>query len=321
LVTCSTCGKQNKDHFKFCLGCGGELPRQRPLGPPPEGGALGRDHIPIDGEGTMVGAGVPRRPAEPPRRGLCPACGHVNAPTNRFCAHCGQRLLSDLPRKPSASSPRVVLPNTPAMLVALNPDGSEAGSFPLPAGSTPLGRQSGGLFAADGYLSPRHATFTPDAQGVRVCDERSLNGVFRRLAPDKPSPVPPGGVIRLGQQLLRFEAFPGSPREGEVAVLGAPIEGLAGRLIAIVGRRSTGAAYTIPLRGLSIGRERGDVQFPEDGYVSGLHCRLTARDGEVLLTDLHSSNGTFLRLEREELIADGETLLMGQQLYRIQLTR
>ena len=27
MITCSKCGKENQDHYKFCLGCGAELPR------------------------------------------------------------------------------------------------------------------------------------------------------------------------------------------------------------------------------------------------------------------------------------------------------
>ncbi|MEO8901237.1 MAG: zinc-ribbon domain-containing protein, partial [Polyangiaceae bacterium] len=27
MITCLKCGKENQDHYKFCLGCGAELPR------------------------------------------------------------------------------------------------------------------------------------------------------------------------------------------------------------------------------------------------------------------------------------------------------
>ena len=27
MITCKSCGKENQDHYKFCLGCGGELSR------------------------------------------------------------------------------------------------------------------------------------------------------------------------------------------------------------------------------------------------------------------------------------------------------
>jgi pSer/pThr/pTyr-binding forkhead associated (FHA) protein len=66
-----------------------------------------------------------------------------------------------------------------------------------------------------------------------------------------------------------------------------------------------------------IGRERGHVLFPEDGYVSGLHCSITKTGDSIVLTDLGSSNGSFLRLLAEREVQDGDVLLMGQQLFRV----
>ncbi|NUQ78666.1 MAG: phosphopeptide-binding protein, partial [Polyangiaceae bacterium] len=28
MITCPKCFKENQDHYKFCLGCGAELPRE-----------------------------------------------------------------------------------------------------------------------------------------------------------------------------------------------------------------------------------------------------------------------------------------------------
>ncbi len=33
MITCRKCAKENQDHYKFCLGCGAELPRE--TGPKP----------------------------------------------------------------------------------------------------------------------------------------------------------------------------------------------------------------------------------------------------------------------------------------------
>ena len=41
------------------------------------------------------------------------------------------------------------------------------------------------------------------------------------------------------------------------------------------------------------------------------------RDGRVYLTDLGSSNGTFLRVRDNKPVPTGSLLLMGQQLFRV----
>lgn len=67
---------------------------------------------------------------------------------------------------------------------------------------------------------------------------------------------------------------------------------------------------------MHLGRERGDVLFPEDGYVSGLHCRVSLEGDKMMLTDVGSSNGSYIRLRAENPVKSGGLVLMGQQLFR-----
>src|SRR5438045_2339615 len=102
------------------------------------------------------------------------------------------------------------------------------------------------------------------------------------------------GGFRLAQPPLHAAAAR-RPTAG-VERLGSPAEGYGGRLALVSGRETTGNAVPRPETGIHMGRERGDVLFPEDGYVSGLHGRILWESGKALLTDLGSSNGSFLRL-------------------------
>jgi pSer/pThr/pTyr-binding forkhead associated (FHA) protein len=151
-----------------------------------------------------------------------------------------------------------------------------------------------------------------------VRDEHSLNGVYKKLRRDEPVPINPGDVFRIGQEILRFETLPppAAPVDG-VERLGSPWKGYIGRIALVIGRDATGNAFLVPESGIHLGRERGDVLFPEDGYVSGLHCRLAPQNGQMWLTDLGSSNGSFLRIGGEVEVTNGDVLLMGQQLFRI----
>jgi len=126
-----------------------------------------------------------------------------------------------------------------------------------------------------------------------------------------------GDIFRIGQEIIRFESLATQPPSPDgVARLGAPSKGYIGRIALVIGREEVGNAFPIPESGIQLGRERGDVLFPEDGYVSGLHCRLSWDGTALSLIDLGSSNGTFVRISEGEF-RSGDILLMGQQLFRV----
>jgi pSer/pThr/pTyr-binding forkhead associated (FHA) protein len=202
-------------------------------------------------------------------------------------------------------------------LVLIRADGSEGESFPL-SETTVIGRETGGLFASDSYLSPRHATFTFSGGSVTVQDDDSLNGVYLRIGIDQPIELLDRSIFRIGQEIIRFERLSVRPPQNGVEAMGSPNAGLAGRICLVTGREATGNCFPVPSAGMHLGRERGDILFPEDGYVSGLHCRIHEEGGRVFLTDVGSSNGTFVRLRGSQQIPSGSLLLMGQQLFRVE---
>jgi pSer/pThr/pTyr-binding forkhead associated (FHA) protein len=204
------------------------------------------------------------------------------------------------------------------MLVVINPDGSEGDSFPLADGTTTVGRDAGATFAADAYMSPIHATFSFSGATCTVRDENSLNGVYLKVKRDTPTKLQDGDVFRIGQEIMRYDAIPAAALVQGVEPMGSPNPGFIGRLSLVIGRESLGNSYPIPADGMHLGRERGDVIFPEDGYVSGLHCRVHHDGASIVLTDVGSSNGTFVRLRGARAVVSGDLLLMGQQLFRVQ---
>ena len=206
------------------------------------------------------------------------------------------------------------------VLTALRADGSEAGTYPIPNATGAVGRETGGIFAGDSYLSPRHATFRSSGPGKAVVkDEGSLNGVYKKLGRDVPIEIKPNDVFRIGQEIIKFEPLAAQPPAADgVERLGAPSKGYIGRIALVIGRDETGNAFPIPEGGVHLGRERGEILFPEDGYVSGLHCRLTWDGKKLLLTDLGSSNGTFVRLTAPTPLKHGDHVRLGDQLLRIE---
>lgn len=257
----------------------------------------------------------------------CPKCGKVAAAGFTFCGACGTRLKAAAgPAAAGAAAggvqrtmfmaPTSARSAARGHLTLVRPDGTEGGMHPLHEGENLIGRGQGSLFDADPYLSPRHAEFVLNDQGLLVRDLRSLNGVFIRITQEEP--LDSGDIFRIGQELLRFDVIaPPSPLEDGTEVIGTPNPGYWGRISVIVGRDVDGPAFPLFDESIVLGRERGDILFPEDGYVSGTHAQITLRDGRVYLSDLGSSNGSFFRIRSNRTVPAGSLLLMGQQLFRV----
>lgn len=341
MIVCPRCSKENQDHYKFCLGCGAELPRDAaqapksftaptppagvPAAAPPQFQAPEPAPVPAPAPAPARAAEVASAPTEEaavPAAGgtvTCPKCSNPVPSDFKFCGTCGNPMgAAPAPAVAAAPAPAPApaAGRTRGNLVLIRPDGSEGESMPL-GDSTTLGREQGGVFANDAYLSPRHGTFVFEGDQLSVYDEDSLNGIYVRIDRDSPVELKVGDIFRIGQELLRFEPMsPPALAEGGVEPMGSPNPGYLGRLSLITGREATGNAFPIPPSGLHMGRERGDLIFPEDGYVSGLHARVHGEGGKVYLTDVGSSNGTFMRIRGKLSVRSGDLLLLGQQLFR-----
>lgn len=74
--------------------------------------------------------------------------------------------------------------------------------------------------------------------------------------------------------------------------------------------------------GLSIGRSKdSDVQI-QDRYASGLHARVFSREGQFVVEDMSSTNGTLLNgatLQGEAELIDGDTVQIGDTEFRFEL--
>ncbi|HEY4244862.1 MAG TPA: FHA domain-containing protein [Kofleriaceae bacterium] len=386
MTVCNRCGKENQDHYKFCLGCGAELTAApKPSGDvammktmmadPAPGSPMGqpmqRQPMPAPGMRPAPGmpgmpppgplganAGMPgmappmQQPMPPPMQApmqpmptpmgpppgvpgfspgfapasagvqmrRCPSCGSDVPPSFRFCGTCGFRMDEASAPNVMPVAPPVAPPVQRARLsmTLIRPDGSEGGTHELRAGENKLGRSFGPVFENDGYLSPVHAMLDIRGQNAVVRDLDSLNGVFVKMTQEEE--LTNGQILRIGQELLRFELIgTPEPTADGTELMGSPNPGFWGKLTVIIGREITGAAFPLLGDAITLGRERGEINFPDDGYVSGLHARISLRDGRVYLADLGSSNGTFIKVNGERQIGHESFVLLGQQLFRLNL--
>jgi pSer/pThr/pTyr-binding forkhead associated (FHA) protein len=80
------------------------------------------------------------------------------------------------------------------------------------------------------------------------------------------------------------------------------------------------------LRGteITIGREQGEIVFPADGFLSRAHARvrMDVYDNAmtVILEDLDSANGTYLRIRGAVNVPYGGMFRVGDQIFRLRNT-
>jgi pSer/pThr/pTyr-binding forkhead associated (FHA) protein len=203
-------------------------------------------------------------------------------------------------------------------LVAVRPDGVTGQVHPLDQPELLCGRTEGQIqVPEDGTVSPRHARFHFEGGVLRVDDLGSVNGTYIRIR--APHRVAVGDEIRLGRQLLRIEPLPrpSVPEEGAVRAWGAPDPGCKLRLAQLLEGGGLGEIFPLKPGENQLGREAGDLVFPGDRYVSARHAKLDVSEQEVTLTDLGSSNGTFVKVAGSTPLKPGDNILIGAQLFRV----
>jgi pSer/pThr/pTyr-binding forkhead associated (FHA) protein len=258
---------------------------------------------------------------------LCHACGAVLDAEAVFCPNCGTKyrapekaLKRTRPRMEAAGAER----EQAGELIKIREDGTRGKSVPLYNGINLLGRERGDLtFPQDAFLSPTHCKFTLQDGVLTVEDLGSENGVFVRI--DQPVRLEHGDHFRLGQELLRFELVD-ELRNGKPASRdGTEAQGSDARqepwavLSQMLTPDSWGRRVAIVKDRAALGREGGEVVFPEDGYVSRLHAELSRSDNGAVLKDLGSSNGTYVRVRGSLRLHSGSLILVGQQLFLIEV--
>ena len=67
-------------------------------------------------------------------------------------------------------------------------------------------------------------------------------------------------------------------------------------------------------------RPQMDLCIPDDGYVSGTHCKFELVEGDLFLTDLESSNGTKVngvKITEKTRVTENDVVRIGKMEYRV----
>jgi pSer/pThr/pTyr-binding forkhead associated (FHA) protein len=262
----------------------------------------------------------------------CASCGATLQAGFRFCSLCGTPVGGPpptprhAPPPPPGSAVAAPIPlqaaparRTPRIqLAVVRSDGVPGAVFSFDADEVICGRTEGAVrLPDDPTVSPRHARFSVASGALRVEDLGSVNGTFVRLKEARR--IAPGQEIRVGRQLLRLEPLPRPhAEEGGVRPWGTKDPGYRFRLSQLLEGGGLGEIFPLRDGANVVGREAGEVTFPDDGYVSARHARLEVAERAVTLSDLGSSNGTFVKTVGAADLAPGDQLLVGAQLLRVE---
>lgn len=68
---------------------------------------------------------------------------------------------------------------------------------------------------------------------------------------------------------------------------------------------------------LIVGKEHGQLEVHDDGYISRSHLKLAVRAGRLSIEDLGSTNGSYLRVRGETRVSPGDQVIVGRTMLEI----
>ena len=269
-----------------------------------------------------------------PDKSTCPHCSALNPAGVRFCVQCGGSLKAKSERAPARIHVPARRPPPPTeasrqpnpwdtSLISINEDGSDGVVVKLENLETTVGRSAAARFPKDSFLSPEHARFHVEKGRLYIEDLYSLNGTFLKLRDEVKMTA--GDTFLMGRQVLRFEQFEQSisskTRSSDgTRYMGSPAPGGGFKIVQIGIGGVIQNVYCLPEAGAVLGREKGDIIFPHDKFMSSRHAQIySGDDGRCYLIDLTSSNGTWIKLWERTRLRHNDYIFMGQQLFRIHI--
>lgn len=240
----------------------------------------------------------------------CPVCKTFNPAGVMFCVDCGLIFERSL-EGDAFGAPAVQLP------VLIDETGREHHVRP---GDNSIGRD-GDILLSDGRISRRHAQISNRDGQVTVEDLGSTNGTKidnQPLAAGEKRVLKGGESVSLGGLILRFQ-LPGAKGGNATQVFAsnktAAIPTAPRKEVAPATLVGEGKEQPLKAGVTSFGRKaENDIQVV-DPYISGKHGQIEITDQGAFLTDLGSSNGTYLN--GAKLAANMRTLVTPEDVIRL----
>jgi hypothetical protein len=174
-----------------------------------------------------------------------------------------------------------------------------------------IGRKADIALSGEIFCHPREAVLTWEAGRLWLEDLDGGNGVFLRVR--SAVELSFGDEFMVGDQLLRIEKNPvadDGPDPHPTYFYSSPKWTSSFRAVQIFEGGAFGACVVAHGNTLQIGSVVGDLIFSDDPLVDQQHCVVEEQAGTLVLTDLSSRTGVFVRIRgRQELVSSDELLI------------
>jgi pSer/pThr/pTyr-binding forkhead associated (FHA) protein len=170
------------------------------------------------------------------------------------------------------------------------------------------------------FCHPEEAVLVFKDGRLTLEDLEGGNGVFLRIR--TPVGLELGDEFIVGDQLLRVEANPEADDEPDpdpTYFYSSPKWPSSFRVLQLFQGGAVGACVVARGNALQIGSAIGDLVFADDPLVDQQHCIIDEQAGTVVLTDLGSRTGVFVRIAGEQELVDQDELLVGRTRLRVLL--
>jgi hypothetical protein len=231
----------------------------------------------------------------------------------------GQMPAAEVPK---AAAPPAVQARRPPFRVTVTRSLSGGPGIYQPKGTEAVIGSAGDIvLPGERFCHPREGEVRFRDGRLWLHDFEAGNGVFLRIK--APVELDVGDEFIVGDQLLRTERTPtpqDGPDPGPTYFYSSPKWLSSFRVVQIFEGGALGACVLARGTTLQIGSSQGDFVFPSDPLVSDQHCLIEETAGTILLTDLGSRTGVFVRIKGEQELVHGDELLVGRTRLLVELT-
>jgi pSer/pThr/pTyr-binding forkhead associated (FHA) protein len=132
-------------------------------------------------------------------------------------------------------------------------------------------------------------------------------------------------LVETTRKLVRVTSGPASGSSANVPASSSPQVELkaSGTPTPVLVVRTPGGTmetrYPIDVPRFLVGRENCDLEL-DDRFVARWHVQLFERNGALVLQDLNSRNGVFLRIADDLALEDGDQIVVGEQRFEFRTT-